>query len=424
MPEISPEQVDCILEVSRVLGSTDEPQAVISRVADCLRDILDAERATVFEYRKDGDELVAVAGHGPDGKLMESLEDIRVPLGTGIAGACGADRAIINIADAYADDRFYRGVDEKTGYRTRNLLTIPLVAVDVDELVGVAQVLNRRAGPFGEECERIASALAAQSAVAMRRARLLNDRLELVKLQHDLDIAREIQSATFPTTFPEASGWEIHGWSMPAEATGGDAFDAVKTARGATLMVGDATGHGIGPAISVTQVRSMLRMAVRLKAPLLDMVEELNQQLWQDTSAMQFVTGWFASLDASSGRLETVSAGHGPMLLLRADGSVETLDADVPPLGVLESLHVTAPTIIDLSPGDLLAVPTDGIFEAMDAEGVMYGVDRIVELLQGASSSPLSEGLSGLKSDMERFRGDAEAQDDRTILAIRRLQSP
>ncbi|MBT5658379.1 MAG: GAF domain-containing protein, partial [Phycisphaerae bacterium] len=161
MPEVSQEQVDCILEVSRVLGSTDDPQAVIQRVADCLRDILDAERATVFEYRPKTDELVAVAGHGPDGTLMESLADIRVPLGQGIAGTAGAERTIINIPDAYADDRFYRGIDEKTGYRTRSILTIPLVASDADELVGVAQVLNRREGPFGPDCERIATALAA-----------------------------------------------------------------------------------------------------------------------------------------------------------------------------------------------------------------------------------------------------------------------
>jgi phosphoserine phosphatase len=420
MPEVSPEQVDCILEVSRVLGSTDDPQEVIHRVADCLRDILDAERATVFEYRPRTDELVAVAGHGPDGTLMESLEDIRVPLGTGIAGTAGAERTIINIPDAYADDRFYRGVDERTGYRTRSILTIPLIAVDVDELVGVAQVLNRRSGPFGADCERIATALAAQSAVAMRRSRLLEDRLELVKLQHDLDIAREIQAATFPTSFPEAPGWEIHGWSMPADATGGDAFDAVAVDGGAILMVGDATGHGIGPAISVTQVRSMLRMAVRLDAPLLDLVCQLNQQLWQDTSAMQFVTAWFGRLSNEAGTIESLAAGHGPMMLLRADGGVESIEADAPPLGVLETLMIDAVTMIDMQPGDLLAIPSDGIFEAMDEGGAMYGVDRMVDLLRGGCDQPLKEVLEVLRTDIEAFRNERPAQDDRTILAVRR----
>lgn len=422
MPEVSPEQVDCILEVSRVLGSTDDPQAVICRVADCLRDILDAERATVFEYHPKANELVAVAGHGPDGTLMESLDGIRVPLGTGIAGAAGADRAIINIPDAYADDRFYRGIDEKTGYRTRSILTIPLIAADVNELVGVAQVLNRREGPFGADCERIATALAAQSAVAMRRSRLLADRLELVKLQHDLDIARDIQAATFPTSFPEAPGWEIHGWSMPADATGGDAFDAVEVDGGAMLMVGDATGHGIGPAISVTQVRSMLRMAVRLDAPLLDLARELNQQLWQDTSAMQFVTAWFGKLNNETGTIESLAAGHGPMMLLRADGSVESIEADAPPLGVLETLMADRATTIDMHPGDLLAIPSDGIFEAMDENGEMYGVDRMVDLLRDSCGQPLRDTLETLRADTEAFRADRPAQDDRTILAVRRCE--
>jgi phosphoserine phosphatase len=420
MPEVSPEQVDCILEVSRVLGSTDDPQAVISRVADCLRDILDAERATVFEYCPKTNELVAVSGHGPDGTLTESLEDIRVPLGTGIAGVAGAERAIINIPDAYADDRFYRGVDEKTGYRTRSILTIPLVAADVDELVGVAQVLNRRQGPFGADCERIATALASQSAVAMRRSRLLADRLELVKLQHDLDIARDIQAATFPTCFPEAPGWEIHGWSMPADATGGDAFDAIEIDGGAMLMVGDATGHGIGPAISVTQVRSMLRMAVRLDVPLLDLACELNQQLWQDTSAMQFVTAWFGRINYEAGVIDSLAAGHGPMMLIRANGTVESIEADAPPLGVLETLMVDEIATIEMAPGDLLAIPSDGIFEAMDEAGAMYGVDRMVNLIRDRCDQPLEDVLESLRADVEVFRRDRPAQDDRTILAVRR----
>jgi sigma-B regulation protein RsbU (phosphoserine phosphatase) len=420
MPEVSQEQVDCILEVSRVLGSTDDPQAVIRRVADCLRDILDAERATVFEYRPKTDELVAVAGHGPDGSLMESISDIRVPLGQGIAGSAGADRTIINIPDAYADDRFYRGIDEKTNYRTKTILTIPLVASDVNELIGVAQVLNRREGPFGPDCERIATALAAQSAVAMRRSRLLADRLELVKLQHDLDIARKIQAATFPSSFPDSPEWEIYGWSMPADATGGDAFDAIKGDGGATLMVGDATGHGIGPAISVTQVRSMLRMAVRLDAPMLDLVIELNQQLWQDTSAMQFVTAWFGRLDDESGTIESVAAGHGPMMLIRQDGTVESIEADAPPLGVLETLLVDGATTITMKPGDLLAIPSDGIFEAMDEEGEFYGVDRMVELLRKGHDRSLRDMLEDLRIDTESFRDERPPQDDRTILAVRR----
>lgn len=420
MPEISAEQIDCILEVSRVLGSTDDATEVIHRVADCLRDILDAERATVFQYQPKTGELVAVAGHGPDGTLMESLGDIRVPLGTGIAGTAGQIREIINIPDAYADDRFYRGIDEKTGYRTRSILTIPLVASDVDELVGVAQVLNRRSGPFGPECERIAAALAAQSAVAMRRALLLEDRLELVKLQQDLDIARRIQAATFPDVFPALPGWEIHGWSMPADATGGDAFDAVDVTEGAMLMVGDATGHGIGPAISVTQVRSMLRMAVRLNAPLLDLVKELNHQLWQDTSPMQFVTAFFGRVNAEAGTIETISAGHGPNMVIRAGGRVEELEADAPPLGVLEDLLLDGVRTITLGPGDMLAIPTDGIFEAMDESGEMYGTDRMLNLLRKGSDQPLPELLEVLRADTELFRNDRPPQDDRTMLAIRR----
>lgn len=414
------DQLEDILEICRLLGSTDDEVEVNRAVADCMRDLLDAERATVFAWDADSNTLRAVAGHGPTGEHMEDLGDIVVELGTGLAGTAGASREIINIPDAYADDRFYRGVDEKTGYRTRSILTIPLVTHDDDALVGVAQVLNRKDGPFTARDESVASALAAQSAVVMRRSRLLSARVRLLQVQRDLDIARGIQAATFPTEFPEFDGWSIHGWSMPAEETGGDAFDAVAVSGGAVMMLGDATGHGIGPAISVTQARSMLRMALRLDAPLPDLVDHLNQQLWQDTSPAQFITAWFGRLDAASGVVTSISCGQGPILLLHGDGSLDEIDADAPPLGVLDTLNYDAPQEIQMHPGDLLVVPSDGIIEAMADDGSMYEQDRLVEVLRAGIDLPLADLLESVRDDIEAYRGEGHAQDDRTIIALKR----
>ena len=418
--QVTQDQFECILEVSRVLGATDDERIVLRHVADCLRDILNAERATVFRYRPDEDDLVAVVAHGPDGTLDEDPAPIQVPLGKGIAGSAGAERSIINIPDAYADERFFRGVDEATGYRTRSMLTVPLVTPESDELIGVAQVLNRADGPFTEADERLALAVASQSAVAMRRAHLMEDRLRLARVERSLDLAREIQQDTFPKTFPAPSGWECFGWSMPADQTGGDTFDVAATPTGLHMLVGDATGHGIGPALSVAQVRSMHRMAARLGASPMDFIEHLNAQLHEDSRSSRFVTAWFGHVEPDSGRLLSIAMGQGPLFLVRADGTVESLEADAPPLGITPDLLVDQPTIIDLEPGDMFVVPTDGIMEALNAQDEEYGDERIANLLAEHRALPLIELLELIRSDTERFHEDREPADDRTVLVVRR----
>ena len=185
MTHIPQEILYRILEVSQQLGSTADTRSVQVGVVNCLRDVLKAERATVFEHDAAAGELVAVLAHGPDGGLDESFSGIRFPVGTGLAGSVAQTREMINIPDAYSDDRFNPEIDKKTGYRTRSLLTVPMCSSEGD-LVGVAQVLNKKDGVFDLQDEAIAAALAAQCAVAMRRSRLIEHRVELEKVQRDL----------------------------------------------------------------------------------------------------------------------------------------------------------------------------------------------------------------------------------------------
>jgi phosphoserine phosphatase len=294
------------------------------------------------------------------------------------------------------------------------------VAPETDELIGVAQILNRREGTFTETDEHLATVLAVHCAVAMRRTSLVEDRLRLAVVDRALDLAREIQQKTFPTDFTAPEGWSCFGWSMPADRTGGDTFDIVNAGSSMHLLVGDATGHGIGPALSVSQVRSMLRMAARLSAEPIEVIRHLNAQLFEDSANARFVTAWFGHVEARSGRLVSIAMGQGPLLLIRASGEISTFDADAPPLGVMPELFVEKPTILELGPGDLFVVPTDGIMEAVDSSGTEYGVERMVNILRDARTLPLEELLQLVHDDTEAFHNGSKAADDRTVLALRR----
>ena len=160
------EVLERILEVTRELARPLDLQTMLERVIDEGRTVLRADRGTVFLYDSDTDELFSTVATGTD--------TFRIPADRGIVGECARTRRVVNVPDCYADPRFNRDIDRKTGYKTRCLLTVPLVGYD-DSLVGVLQVLNKSNGVFTGEDEHIATALGAQCAVALQRARMLED---------------------------------------------------------------------------------------------------------------------------------------------------------------------------------------------------------------------------------------------------------
>lgn len=411
-----------ILEISRRLAASADLHEILSLIIDALRDVLEAERATVFQCDSKTQELITTVAHGTN--------EIRVPISSGLAGECARTRHIIRVDDAYADARFNTAIDQRTGFRTRSLLCIPLVDHD-GELVGVAQVLNKReggeAGPFTADDEQVASALAAHAAVALRRGRLIEDRLERRKLEQELEVARLIQQSSFPSEIPQPRGFEIAAWNQPATQTGGDAYDVITASDGSRiiLLMADATGHGVGPALSVTQLRSMLRMAVRLGAHVEEIAQHANAQLGQDLPSGRFITAWFGELDAAGGTLRSLSAAQGPLLLARAStGEVSEVDTDLMPLGLGEVLHEGAGQTIDMRPGDVFAVISDGIFEARNASNMDFGIERTIALLRNAVQKRASAQsiIDDIRTAVTEFLGTCPASDDQTTIIVRRME--
>ena len=147
------------------------------------------------------------------------------------------------------------------------MLTLPLID-HKDILVGVMQVLNKKGGIFDEDDEAVATALAAQCAVALQRVRMTGALIEGEKMRQALEMAREVQMSTLPSTMPVVPGYDVCGSFRPAELTGGDTFDLSVLDGELLVVLADATGHGIAPALSVTQMQAMLRIAFQLGANL------------------------------------------------------------------------------------------------------------------------------------------------------------
>lgn len=412
--QLDPQALWRILDVTRQLSAQIELGTMLAHVIDAARDVLSADRGTVFLYDPATNELYI--------KVATGIGGVRFPADRGIAGECAQTRRILNIGDCYSDARFNREIDRKTGYITRCLLTVPLIGVD-DELVGVLQLLNKKDGAFDEQDERIATALAAQCAVALQRAKLLEQYAVKLKLERDLSLARDIQMGLLPRKMPALEGYDIAGWSRPAEQTGGDIYDGIAvTDQQAMLLLCDATGHGVGPAISVTQVRSMFRMAVRLKADLDAMYNHVNDQLADDLADNRFVTAFVGVLDAQQHRVLYHAGGQGPLIHFHAaTGEATLLEASTYPMGIVSGIESDQPPPIDLAPGDVLALLSDGIFEYFNDRAEQFGVDRTLEIIRAHHQRPMAELIEELDAACREFGNGHPQGDDMTMLLVRRL---
>lgn len=430
-PSPSEERLERLLAIARRLSASADLGAVLEVVIDALRDLLQSERATVFELDADRAELVAHTGHGL------SPGELRLPLEQGIAGACARSRRIVRVDDVARDPRFHAAADEVTGFVTRSAMAIPLLD-DEGELIGVAQVLNHAEGSYGPEDEPIAAGLAAHAAVALKRARLLADRVARAALERELETARAIQQAAQPRRDLALPGYTIAAHTIPALSCGGDVCDFGPLIRrrlaaasapteaidGAFFLVADATGHGVGPALQATATRAVLRAALRLTDDLALAVEIANRQLAEDAPAGRFVTAWIARLDLARHELETFSAGQAPILVHRAASrSIDARGADAIPLGVLEEgFGPIDMKRIRLEPGDAVIAASDGYFEARSPSGAVFGEERVTAVLCAAFARGLAaaEAVAELDAETLRFTASEGTTDDRTIVVIQR----
>jgi phosphoserine phosphatase RsbU/P len=227
----------------------------------------------------------------------------------------------------------------------------------------------------------------------------------------------------FPKKMPVIPGYDVAGWSRPADETGGDIYDVVGLDGGrAMLLLGDATGHGIGPALSVTQVRAMLRVALRLGADLDACYRHINDQLSNDLADNRFVTAFMGVLDPAAHTITYHAGGQGPLLhFTAADGAVALLGSTTVPMGMMGGLKLKKPLVREMAPGDIFALMTDGIFEYARADEEMFGDPRVADLLRAHQNDPMARVIEIIEEHVAAFAAGAPQGDDMTIVLARRL---
>ena len=269
--------------------------------------------------------------------------------------------------------------------------------------------------------------------LALAQERMRQGLKALFKLERDLQIAKQIQQNTFPDNIPRIDGIEVDAWIEPAEDTGGDTYDIVETfaieaeskesaehSRRIVFLLADATGHGVGPALIVTQLRSMLCVALRMNQPLTRIAQSLNEQLHDDMREGRFVTAWLGELNPVTKSLTSFSAGQAPLFYYSAKTQTcDTLLADTPPFGVLPELDVDIKKTMVLQKGDIFAVFSDGVFDTVNSAGENFSIPRVQAIIEKYCDQSANEILHILRTQLSQFAQNTKANDDRTAIIIK-----
>jgi sigma-B regulation protein RsbU (phosphoserine phosphatase) len=343
----------------------------------------------------------------------------------------------INLPDVYHVEGFdlsaIRDFDEEYGYRCVSNLTIPMKN-HLGEVIAVLQLFNAQDPetgeviPFDPYHQLVVESLASQAAVALNTQMLLRRQEELLKLEHDLKIGRQVQSEFLPQELPQPPGWEIAARFQPAREVAGDFYDVMKLAGDRLgLVIGDVVGKGVGAALLMAFTRGLARVVTRQSRPVdgdltsfFDAVKLINDYIANDHAGHMFVTLFFGVLDPQTGLLTYVNGGHNPPVVLSSTGTVKAqLTRTGMALGLFGGMDFEI-RAVTLEIGDTLIAYTDGVTEAENANGEFFSEEGLLSLLSEPSSSA-SALLERIETSLHAHIGDTEQSDDITMLAVRRV---
>jgi sigma-B regulation protein RsbU (phosphoserine phosphatase) len=279
--------------------------------------------------------------------------------------------------------------------------------------------------PFTPSDFVVFKSIAEQSAFALYNAIIYSEANEKKRLDHDLEIARDIQRILLPSEAPVIDGFEISGINIPARQVSGDYFDYIKVDdERLGIAIADVSGKGVPASIIMAICRSVLRSQATGNPSPADVLQKVNRQLYPDIKEDMFISMAYVILDRARNTMMLSRAGHdAPLLYQRATESVTPIKPPGMVVGIDSGSvfdRITGNFALSLEQGDCLLLYTDGVTEALDANGDEFGFDRMIQCVRASASSGAPAMITRLIDELRSFVGAQPQNDDITLIAIRK----
>lgn len=409
------EELKILNEIATAIGSVSSLEDVMSLIVQkCIKHLRVEQAAVVLIEPGDKDSPFKTVVRRAD----KSKYVLPYRLDDQLRGYMLKNQKPLLVNDLAGDTRFSRTLEK--GHIIRSVLSVPLLRKG--KMIGILNAFNKKTpGGFSEADQRLLFIIASQSAQVLENARLAEEERKLAIVREDMRLAHDIQMDLLPDAAPSIPGYEIAGTSVPAKEVGGDYYDFIQVGTGRlAVCLGDVSGKGIPAALLMANLQATMRSQASQDLTPAECLKRSNNLLFRSTDAGSFATLFLGVLNADQDSLSYSNAGHNPPFIIKAGGDLVRLHLAGLILGCLEDANYQE-SIVEVDPGDLLFIYSDGLTEAVNEEEKEFGEAGLTALLtenrEMAPRSLIEKVIGTIRGHM----GSASQSDDMTAIAVRKL---
>jgi serine phosphatase RsbU (regulator of sigma subunit)/pSer/pThr/pTyr-binding forkhead associated (FHA) protein len=413
-------QSDLLALISKVgvtLLTSATLQETLHQVVSLVFEAVPADRCMIMMRDEKGADLKVVVA-----RLRDRAGEIgEIRISRSVIDEVVAHGKSVLTSDAQSDPRFKSGTVVLQG--VRSVLAVPLgVSERVFGIIYADSPLSD--GRFTEDHLKVLTTLASVAAIRVEHARLLEQQMERQRLEHELQVASEIQQRFQPASAPQVAGYELQGISFPCYEIGGDYYDFIERENGKLVVaLGDVSGKGTAAALLMSSLHAAIHAQASSHDHLTETIGAVNRYLADNIPANRFVTLFYAELEPQTGVLSFLNAGHNPPIIVHAGGTMEQLAAGGLPLGILPDADYREGRTM-LFPGDILVIYSDGVSEAVNPGGEEFGPTRLYEVVARNMEASAAGLRDRIEASLTKFCQGTPAADDITLVIVKRQAEP
>jgi len=424
-----------LLDVARALGSGLSLEDILIAVVDAAIQVTRTERGVLLLADPSGDLQTMVARDAQHGTLRP--EELQVS--RSVVKRVASLRRELIVSDMGDDPGRPRELNPQDSMARLELHTVVAIPIDKmpvietldatitsrkSELLGVLYLDSRApSSAFSELDREVLRTLAREAATVVENARLFAAARDKARLDHEIEIASQIQQTLLPKTLPNLPSVAVAGSTLACYSVGGDCFDVISLeGERHGFFVGDVSGKGISAALLATLLQGVFFTTATMDISLTDIFSRVNQYLCERTADTRYATVFYGVLDPM-GRLDYVNAGHVAPLVWRRSGTLETLDSRNFPVGMFEKVEYES-AWVTLEPGEFLVIYSDGVSEAVNVESRLLEEQGLRRILGNCNGRTVQELADAIREGVRAFTAGAPQSDDITILVVEYRGNP